>query len=76
MAQGVFQNRNGFRHLGRPRFLPGLAFHLVLPIFSSRSSALIDLLIFGPKRCDRLKGKPTVYADIHKRCEPSCQRPP
>ena len=52
MAREVSQNRNGFRRLGRPRFLPGLAFHLVLPIFSSRSYALIDFLIFGPKRCE------------------------
>ena len=47
--------------------LAGLLVTFSLLILSSRSSALIDdLPIIGSKRCDRRKGKPTVYTDIFK----------
>lgn len=39
----------------------------------STAAALIDLTIFGPKRYDRLKGKPTVYTDTFDRCSPATQ---
>ncbi len=42
-------------------------------LLASTSFALIDLTIFGPKRYDRLKGKPTVYTDIFERCNPADQ---
>ncbi len=40
-----------------------------LLFLSSLSYALIDQTLFGPKRYDRLKGKPTVYTDTFKGCK-------
>ncbi len=73
MARCVFRTTWGFVRRSRLWILPGLAALLSLLIIFSYSSALIDLPIFGPKRYDRLKGKPTVYVDTFERCEPSSQ---
>ncbi len=47
---------------------------LLSPIFlSSYSHALTDLTVFGPKRYDRLHGKPTVYTASFERCNPAVE---
>ena len=73
MARAVFRTiGNGVRSRRLPLTL-GLSLILSFFFFFTHSFALIDLTIFGPKRYDRLKGKPTVYIDTFERCNPSSQ---
>ncbi len=57
----------------RPGVLICFVFFLSTFLFATSSFALIDLTIFGPKRFDRLKGKPTVYTETFGRCNPATQ---
>lgn len=50
-----------------------MAFFVSAVVISPDAFALIDLPIFGPKRYERLKGRPTVYTDTFGYCNPSGQ---
>jgi chitobiase/beta-hexosaminidase-like protein/glucodextranase-like protein/Big-like domain-containing protein/LVIVD repeat-containing protein len=43
----------------------------VLLFSASSAFAGMDMTVFGPKRYDRFKGAPNVYADTFERCNPS-----
>src|SRR3990172_567816 len=71
MDRGPLHSVWNFVRAGRPRLFIGLTFVLTLFFLSTHSSALTDLAVFGPKRYERLQGKPTVYTDTFERCDPS-----
>ena len=73
MARAFFRTIGNSVRSRRLFLTLGLSLVLSFFFFFTYSFALIDLTIFGPKRYDRLKGKPTVYADAFERCEPSSQ---
>lgn len=50
-----------------------IALCIITLLYATSAIALIDLTIFGPKRYDRLNGKPTVYTDTFQRCNPATE---
>jgi hypothetical protein len=42
---------------------------LLLSFLFSAAFAANDSVVFGPKRYDRLKGKPTIYTDTFQGCK-------
>ncbi len=73
MIPAAFKELRDRLQRGRPGYVISLVLicSLAAVLFATHSFALIDLPIFGPKRYDRLKGKPTVYTDTFDRCMPS-----
>ncbi|ABQ27194.1 Ig-like domain-containing protein [Geotalea uraniireducens] len=70
MAGSPFQVLKNSLRNARPAAAFGVAL-LMLLVSVSYSFAGADMTVFGPKRYDRLKGKPTVYTDTFERCNPS-----
>lgn len=70
MAGSPFQVLKNSLRNARPAVAFGAAL-LMLLVSVSYSFAGMDMTVFGPKRYDRLKGKPTVYTDTFERCNPS-----
>ncbi len=70
MALSVVHKLRCFARAKRWRIVIVLCFFLSFAFLSS-SFAIVDLTLFGPKRYERLKGKPTVYTDTFDGCASS-----
>ncbi|MDD5348552.1 MAG: hypothetical protein PHT59_08060, partial [Candidatus Omnitrophica bacterium] len=55
------------------RMFPAFAFALALIFSASLAVAVMDMSLFGPKKYERGKGKPTSYTDSFGSCPSSDQ---